>query len=144
MTRYSMRDILILIRFSLSSSFRFCDLILHQNWCQSHLCSTERMMFRVSEKVKLSISTMSRIRAAAEKDTKKTAQAIAIFKNQLNKFVNVVVSFGALKLPIPQPSPLGALESKPLVGSTTCRIGRSDGDPRNRSREWHRRRQGYR
>ncbi|KAF6146966.1 hypothetical protein GIB67_036685 [Kingdonia uniflora] len=85
---------------------------------ESHLRSTERAMLRVSGKVKLSISTMSRIRVATEKNTKKTAQAIVTFKNQLSEFVNVVVSSGALQLPLPQPSPQGVLESNPQVGST--------------------------
>ncbi|KAF6148135.1 hypothetical protein GIB67_011910 [Kingdonia uniflora] len=75
-------------------------------------------MFRGLGKVKLSISTMSRIRAAAEKDAKNTVQAIATLKNQLGEFVNVTVSSSTLQLPLPQLSPLGVLESNPQVGST--------------------------
>ncbi|KAF6156085.1 hypothetical protein GIB67_007460 [Kingdonia uniflora] len=61
---------------------------------------------------------MSRIRATAEKDVMNTAQAIATLKNQLGEFVNITVSSGTLQLPLPQPSPQGALESNPQVGST--------------------------
>ncbi|KAF6168793.1 hypothetical protein GIB67_012191 [Kingdonia uniflora] len=83
-------------------------------------------MFRVSGKVKLSISMMSRIRATAEKDDKNTAQAIAIHKNKLGEFVNVVVSSDTLQLPLPQPSPIGVLESNPQVGSTKTLIKNTD------------------
>ncbi|KAF6162343.1 hypothetical protein GIB67_008472, partial [Kingdonia uniflora] len=63
-------------------------------------------MFRVSGKVKLPISTMSHIRA------------IATLKIQLGEFVNVPVSSDMLQLPLPQPSHIGVLKSKPQVGST--------------------------
>ncbi|KAF6164847.1 hypothetical protein GIB67_017050, partial [Kingdonia uniflora] len=88
-------------------------------------------MFRVSGKFKLSISTMSPIRAAADKDVKNTAQAITTLKNKLGEFVNVALRSGTLLLPLPQPSPLGVLVSNPQVESTkTVMENRDKENPR--------------